>query len=139
MLEFQTSLLKERLQQMKSKQLYGKSERTNRRNQASYVTENGKTLKPPNLTHFYDMNKYKEESLSLPLYSGCKSTVLQSVLRHFSVFTANNGMSKAALSMCLENEKKALPQPNLLPGSYRDAHSVIKPFLIEQTVYQLCQ
>ena len=63
------------------------------------------------------------ESLKSPLYAGSKTTLLDSLFRHFVNFSANNGLSKAALGMCLKNEKKVLPAPNCLP-SYTKKHLI---------------
>ncbi|VDI69941.1 Hypothetical predicted protein [Mytilus galloprovincialis] len=81
---------------------------------------------------------YEEPRLNEPLYDGSKTTILQSVLRHFVTFCSNNGMSKSAVSMCLSNEKKVLPQPNKLPKSYKEAHDMVKHLLIPTTTYHCC-
>ncbi|XP_062584302.1 uncharacterized protein LOC134246058 [Saccostrea cucullata] len=50
----------------------------------------------------------------------------------------NHGMSKTALSDTLQCEKSSLPQPNYLPGTYKEAKTFISPFLIPLEKYDAC-
>lgn len=50
----------------------------------------------------------------------------------------NYGMSRTALNESLQCEKASLPQPNILPASYKEAKSVISPLLMAFEKYDAC-
>ncbi|XP_052078946.1 uncharacterized protein LOC127717236 [Mytilus californianus] len=121
----------------------GKSERTQRRQQQKFFNTISSSIRKssylkPNFLPIENNDESLSEKLQEPLYPGCRTTLLDSLFRHFINFSANNGMSKTALSMCLKNEKTVLPTPNCLPESYKDAYQLIKPMIIETRRYDAC-
>lgn len=54
------------------------------------------------------------------------------------IFSMNYGMSKTALNDSLQCEKASLPQPNILPASYKEAKSFISPLLMPVEKYDAC-
>ena len=75
-----------------------------------------------------DIDQYKtNKKLLQPLHEGTSRTLIDAISGQLFIFATNNGMSKATVSQCLQHEKRTLPQPNLLPSSYKEAVSIIQP------------
>ena len=74
---------------------------------------------------------------NLPLYSGAKTTLLETLAKHFEWFTSHPGTSKQALSELLCLEHSILPEDNTLPSSYSSAFRLIEPYLIKPEVFML--
>ncbi|CAG2239934.1 unnamed protein product [Mytilus edulis] len=80
----------------------------------------------------------EKNDLQKPLYEGSSRTLIEAISEHFLIFSSNSGMSKAALTECLQHEKRIMPQPNYLPASYKEAVKMIKPSLIPIKQYKCC-
>lgn len=80
----------------------------------------------------------KDPRYSQPLFSGSQTTVLDAVTKHMYIFSMNHGMSKSAVTDSLACEKSSLPQPNLLPKSFREARSFVSPFLMPLEKFDAC-
>ncbi|XP_071181283.1 uncharacterized protein [Mytilus edulis] len=89
--------------------------------------------------HLYNLQKSQEKDVyQTPLFDGSSRTIFDAIAEHMLIFSTNNGMSKAALTECLQHEKHILPQPNLLPATYKEALNIIKPLLMPIIQYKCC-
>ncbi|XP_076106800.1 uncharacterized protein LOC143075311 isoform X2 [Mytilus galloprovincialis] len=89
--------------------------------------------------HLYNLQKSQDKDVyQTPLFDGSSRTVFDAIAEHMLIFSTNNGMSKAALTECLQHEKHILPQPNLLPATYKEALNIIKPLLMPIIQYKCC-
>ena len=80
-----------------------------------------------------------DASLNNPLYNGASLTLEQALVNHFTWFTEHPGISKQALSDILYMQHHTiLPSDNILPDSYTEAMSIIKPYLVTPVVYDVC-
>ncbi|CAC5388972.1 unnamed protein product [Mytilus coruscus] len=96
-----------------------KSQSTQRRHQKLFFNKfiDSKIKESPYLQPQFisslDKELYKGENLNQPLYRESKTTLLDSLFRHFVNFSSNN-------------------------GSYKDAYKLLKPLLIKTTTYDAC-
>ena len=81
---------------------------------------------------------YDSQSAKVPLFENRDVTVLQAIASYFMWFTEHPSTSKRALSDLLPLNKRLLPQPNNLPGSYDEALNFIKPFFLPIEIYHVC-
>ena len=83
-------------------------------------------------------NIYDGRSAKVPLFENSDVAVLEALASYFMWFTEHPSTSKRALSDLLRLNKRLLPQPNNLPGSYDEAFNFIKPFLLPIEIYHVC-
>ena len=82
---------------------------------------------------------YETVPASTPLYEGASVTLLEAVAQHLLWFTDHPSMSKQALTDILYLQHHSiLPEGNLLPDSYCKAIRMIKGYLVEPIVYDVC-
>ena len=81
---------------------------------------------------------YDSENAKITLFENSDVTVLQALASYFMWFTEHPSTSKTALSDLLRLKKRLLPQPNNFPGSYDEAYSFVKPFLLPIETYHVC-
>ena len=81
----------------------------------------------------------KRPYFDTPLYPAAQMSVLTALVKYFSWFANNCGVTKEALSSLLYLQHHSiLPKNNLLPDSYEAGLKIIKPFLVEPVVYHVC-
>lgn len=82
---------------------------------------------------------YSSDAGSTPLFEGSSSTVLTALVKQFHWFTEHPGISKEALSSQFAMQHAMLPKGNNLPCSYDAALAKIEPYLVQPTVYDVCE
>ena len=92
----------------------------------------------PTCVKWFQDQSSKNITLNQPLHEGSRKTVRDAIAENLFIFSSNNGMSKTALSQCLQREKCALPQPNNLPSTFSEAVNMIEPFLIPVQRFKCC-
>ena len=91
-----------------------------------------------NVNQFNSCN-YQSGPAIVSLYEGSSITLLQAIAEHFHWFTKHPGTSKQALSELLYMQHHTiLPKVNILPHSYQKAIRIVKSYLVEPTVYDVC-
>ena len=90
------------------------------------------------LQHTHMEMLYTSGAACAPLYSGSPNTVLRTLIDYFRSFCEHPGVSKEALSSMLSMQKKIIPVPNELPGSYEAALRIINPHIVGIIRYGIC-
>ena len=91
-----------------------------------------------NVNQFNSCN-YQSGPAIASLYECSSITLLEAIAEHLHWFTKHPGTSKQALSEVLYMQHHTiLPKGNILPDSYKIAIRIVKSYLVEPTVYDVC-
>ena len=87
----------------------------------------------------FNSGDYQSGPAIVSLYEGSSITLLEAIAEYLHWFTKHPGTSKQALSEILYMQHHTiLPKDNMLPDSYKKAIRIVKSYLVEPTLYDVC-
>lgn len=72
------------------------------------------------------------------LYEGSTWTLFETLVKLFDWFSSHPSLSKEAFTRNLQLWKSLLPKGCSLPNSYKEAYSIIKPYLVPEVIFHAC-
>ena len=106
-------------------------------NENAHVNTRKKIIEEGTWCFNYDEKLYSS-GIAVEEISGMDLTVLQWLFMNFHYFTQHPSISKAAFSDNLRLQARVHKSVTSLPASYHEAKQLIKPYLVEKIVFDVC-